>query len=58
MEFLHLEIIEKTTPLQSSLVMNILPKRNVTRTFSTNIYLFKVSNGNTIQRYEMKNVRG
>ena len=27
MEFLHLEIIEKTTPLQSSLVMNILPKR-------------------------------
>ena len=58
MEFLHLEIIEKTTPLQSSLVMNILPKRNVIRTFSTNIYLFKVSNGNTIQRYQMKNVRG
>ena len=58
MEFLHLEIIEKTTPLQSSLAMNILPKRNVIRTFSTNIYLFKVSNGNTIQRYEMKNVRG
>ena len=57
MEFLHLEIIEKTTPLQSSLVINILPKRNVIRTFSTNIYLFKVSNGNTIQRYEMKNVR-